>query len=171
MHKACDMNEGTIVLERAIDARKLMYFAMIVQHGSLGKAAKALRISQPALSVAMDKLEKSLDAKLLKRTRSGIEPTETGETIVRHARRILESVFAVEEELFMTGNGAKGVLRFGCLPTLAGSVIPQAIRRWHENYPDFELEVTERPQNELLWGLLRREIDFSVGVVDQDNNA
>ncbi|TGR18806.1 LysR family transcriptional regulator [Mesorhizobium sp. M00.F.Ca.ET.149.01.1.1] len=165
------MNEGGISLGRTIDARKLMYFALIVQHGSLGKAAKALRMSQPALSISMDRLEVELEAKLLIRTPTGVEPTEKGEAIVRHARKILECISAVEDEMFACGATQKAALHFGCLPTLAGSVVPQAICRWRTDHPEIELQVTERPQNELLWGLLRREYDFSVGVVDADNHA
>lgn len=154
-----------------IDARKLMYFGLIVQLGSLGKAAKVLGLSQPALSISMDRLEEEVQAPLLVRTPTGVEPTEKGEMLVRHARQILECVSAVESEIFGTGAAPREVLRFGCLPTLAGSVVPQAIGRWRACHPELELQITERPQNELLWGLLRREYDFSVGVVDRDNQA
>ncbi|RUM24428.1 LysR family transcriptional regulator [Rhizobium vallis] len=148
-----------------------MYFGLIVQLGSLGKAAKALGISQPALSISMDRLEEELKTSLLVRTPTGVEPTAMGESLVRYARQIFECVSAVESAVFGTGVASKEILSFGCLPTLAGSVIPQAIGRWRQTHPEWELQVTERPQNELLWGLLRREYDFAVGVVDRDNQA
>ena len=154
---------------KSVDPRKLMYFGFIVQLGSLGKAAKALGLSQPALSVSMDRLEEELKLPLLTRTATGVEPTEAGETLVQYARQIFECVSAVESAVFGNGAPHKEILRFGCLPTLAGSVIPQAIGRWRQNHSEWELQVTERPQNELLWGLLRREYDFAVGVVDRDN--
>jgi DNA-binding transcriptional LysR family regulator len=165
------MSDGVISNSRVIDARKLTYFALIVQHGSLGKAARALRMSQPALSISMDRLEEELETKLLIRTAGGVRPTEKGESLVRHARQILECLSAIEDELFGGGGARKGVLHFGCLPTLAGSVVPQAIGRWRAEHPELELQVTERPQNELLWGLLRRDYDFAVGVVDPANHA
>ena len=165
------MNEGDITLGRKIDPRKLLYFAMIVQHGSMGKASKSLRVSQAALSIAMDRLEVELENKLLIRSSRGVELTECGESLVRHARRILECVSAVESETFEGPRAATDILHFGCIPTLAGSVIPQAIRRWRVHHPELDLRVTERPQNELLWSLLHREFDFAVGVVDADNHA
>lgn len=165
------MSDGIMSNDRMIDARKLTYFALIVQHGSFGKAAKALGMSQPALSISMDRLEEELDTKLLIRTPGGVRPTEKGESLVRHARQILECLSAIDDELFKGGAAIKGILHFGCLPTLAGSVVPQAIGRWRADHPELELQVTERPQNELLWGLLRRDYDFSVGVVDAANHA
>ena len=165
------MNEGLVSLVRAIDPRQLLYFALIVQHGSLGKAARSLRMSQAALSISMDRLEAEFETKLLVRSPSGVELTEKGESLVRHARKILECLSAVESEFFADSGLFKDILRFGCLPTLAGSVVPQAIRRWRVDHPEFELQVTERPQNDLLWGLLQREYDFSVGVVDPNNQA
>ena len=165
------MSEGDIFLDHTIDPRKLLYFAVIVQHGSMGKAAKSLRMSQAALSISMDRLEVELECKLLTRSSSGVELTECGENLVRHARRILECVSAIESEIFKGKAKANDILQFGCLPTLSGSVIPQAIRRWRVDHPELELRVSERPQNELLWGLLHREFDFAVGVVDADNQA
>ena len=156
---------------RPLDPRKLMYFAVIVQHRSMGKAAKALGVSQPALSMSMDRLEKDVGECLLERRSTGVEMTSTGELIERHARQILTSLMSADAALHADCRSAAGALHFGCLPTLAGSVIPQAIRLWRADYPDLELHVTERPQNELLWGLLNREFDFAVGVVDKDNHA
>lgn len=165
------MSEGMISVDGAVDVRKLLYFALIVQWGSMGKAAKALQMSQPALSLSMEGLEAELGTKLLIRSSTGVEPTETGEALIRHARQVLECLSAVEEEFLKGGGPGRGVLHFGCLPTLAGSIVPQAIRRWQSNFPELSLQVTERPQNELLWGLLRRDFDFSIGVIDVDNHV
>jgi DNA-binding transcriptional LysR family regulator len=161
------MKHGTALL----DPRKLYYFAVIVQHSSLGKAAKALGVSQPALSMSMDRLEKEVGAALLERRATGVEMTPTGELIERHARQIFTAMVTANAALQADCASGPGRLHFGCLPTLAGSVIPQAIRIWRDTCPDLELHVTERPQNELLWGLLNRDFDFAIGVVDKDNHA
>jgi DNA-binding transcriptional LysR family regulator len=154
-----------------IDPRKLMYFSVIVQHRSMGKAAKALGISQPALSMSMVRFEQEVGLPLLIRGNAGVEATEAGELIIRHARQIVTSLLAADAALFGESRHQGSVLHFGCLPTLAGSVIPQAIRKWRKDCSDLDLHVTERPQNELLWGLLNRDFDFAVGMVDVDNHA
>lgn len=154
-----------------IDPRKLLYFAVIVQHQSMGKAAKVLGISQPALSMSMDRLELEVGKSLLVRKSSGVEATEAGEMIIRQARQIVTALLAADAALFGDNGHLANVLHFGCLPTLAGSVIPQAIRRWRTDCSELELQITERPQNELLWGLLNRDFEFAVGVVDSDNQA
>ncbi|KQQ85635.1 LysR family transcriptional regulator [Aureimonas sp. Leaf324] len=156
---------------RPVDARKVTYFAQIVLEGSLSRAAKVLGLSQPALSMSMDSLERELGTKLLRRGAHGVEPTEQGEILFRHARNVLETLRTAEDELKGSPGNSHGVLRFGCLPTLAGSIVPRAIRQWRGEHPHLELQVTERPQNELLWGLLRHDHDFSIGVVDPANHA
>src|SRR5437660_5845148 len=145
-----------------MDPRKLLYFATVVEQGSLAKAAKKLSISQPALSKSMDRLETELGMKLLSRGRAGIAPTSVGELIYSHARLIKDEMHLAEKRLHAQGGPAQ-VLTIGTLPSLASSVIPLATSRWKERHPRVLLRVSERVQVELLLDLLRGEFDFIIG--------
>lgn len=145
-----------------MDPRKLLYFAAIVEHGSLAKAAKSLSISQPALTKSMNRLEGELGIKLLERRPTGITPTTSGELIYAHAKLI-------RTEMDLAGNrlrgktDSSGVITLGTLPSLASNIVPLAVARWKEQHPRTLLRVVERKQIELLLGLLRGEFDFIVG--------
>jgi LysR family transcriptional regulator of gallate degradation len=139
----------------AMDPRKLLYFAAIVENGSLAKAARALDISQPALT--------KLGIKLLDRSPTGITATTSGELIYAHAKLI-------RTEMELAGNRLRGksdddsrVITFGTLPSLASHVVPLAVAKWKEEYPRVLLRVVEKKQVELLLELLRGEFDFIVG--------
>ena len=145
-----------------MDPRKLLYFAAIVEHGSLAKAAKSLCVSQPALSKSMNRLEGELGIKLLERRPTGITPTTSGELIYAHAKLIRTEMDLAGHRLRGKADGS-GVITFGTLPSLASHVVPLAVARWKAQYPRVLLRVVERKQIELLLGLLRGEFDFIVG--------
>lgn len=149
-----------------IDPRKLLYFASIIDHGSLNRAARALEISQPALSTAMDRLESSLGVKVLDRSPRGIVPTSAGEILYSHARLIREEIELVRRDLNNIHDGAEELIRIGSLPSLSGSVIPQAISKWRRVYPERQFQVVESAQIDLITGLVRRDFDFVVGLTE-----
>ncbi|MGP4670276.1 MULTISPECIES: LysR family transcriptional regulator [Agrobacterium] len=149
-----------------IDPKKILYLATIIEHGSLKSAARALQISQPALSTSMNRLEEELGMKVLERGPTGVIPTTTGEVLYCHARLIRDEIGLAARALMSVQGGDPGVIRVGSLPSLASSVIPIALNRWRNIYRERELEVVEVPQIDLLTGLLRREFDFVFGFTE-----
>ena len=149
-----------------IDPKKLIYFAAVVELGSISRAAQAMDISQPAMSTSMDRLEAELNLPLLERGPQGIVPTHYGDILYCHARLIREEVQLARKALMNAISGAEESIRIGALPSLAGSIIPKALGRWRERYPDAALQVVENAQIDLLTGLLRREFDFVVGFTE-----
>lgn len=149
-----------------IDPKKLIYFAAVVEHGSLNKAARALKVSQPALSMSMDRLEAEMGLQLLGRGPMGILPTQLGEILYCHARLIREEVELARRNLMNVLEGHVEGIRVGSLPSMAGSIIPMALGRWRSKYPDGDLQVVENAQFDLLTGLLRRDFDFVVGFTE-----
>jgi len=149
-----------------IDPKKLLYFAAIIEHGSLNRAAKSLDVSQPALSTSMDRLEAALGMQLLDRGPRGIVPTQYGEILYCHARLIREEVELARRDLLSARDGGVEAIRLGALPSLAGSIIPIALSRWRASYPEGDLQVVENAQIDLLTGLLRRDFDFVIGFTE-----
>lgn len=145
-----------------MDPRKLLYLATVIEEGSLAKAAKLLGISQPALSKSMDRLEGELGMKLIERGATGITPTPSGELVYAHARQIRGEMQLAEARL-QKEKGDAAVVTVGTLPSLSSSVVPLAVGRWRERFPDVLLRVVEKVQVELLLGLHRGEFDFILG--------
>ncbi len=73
-----------------MDLRQLRYFSSVVELGSFSRAAKHLRVAQPALSQHVRHMEDELGVALLHRTAHGVLPTEAGERLLRHAKTILD---------------------------------------------------------------------------------
>jgi len=90
-------------LVRSVDLAELRAFCAAVDLGSLGSAARLLRVSQPALSKRMRALEALAGAQLLVRSPRGIATTEAGERLYVEARKLLAQADAVEDEPTMLG--------------------------------------------------------------------
>ena len=149
-----------------LDPKKLLYFATIVETGSLNRAAKLLAISQPALSTSMDRLERSLGSQLLSRGPGGAVPTKYGDILYCHARLIRDELELARRNLLTAFSDPIDSIRIGALPSLAGSIVPLALGRWREIWPDRDLQVVENAQFDLLTGLLRRDFDFVIGFTE-----
>lgn len=146
-----------------IDPKKLLYFAAVIEHGSLNRAAKLLRVSQPALSTSMDRLEAEVGMRLLERGPKGIVATKSGDILYCHARLIREEIELAERDLLNALDAQTESIRIGSLPSLASKIVPMALSKWRETHQDCHLEVVENAQFDLLTGLLRRDFDFVIG--------
>ena len=145
-----------------MDPRKLLYLATVIEHGSFKRAAKQLLISQPALSTSMDRLEHSLGGQLLERGPSGVTPTPLGELLYSHARLIRDELELAERRMRGGEGHSESTIAFGTLPSLATSIIPNAVCKWRETHSRTILRINEKIQLELLLSLIRGELDFIV---------
>ncbi|RRR99785.1 LysR family transcriptional regulator [Glycomyces terrestris] len=107
-----------------MELRQLRYLAAIAEHRNLGRAARALYVSQPALSYALKRLETELGVRLFDRTPAGVEPTAAGADVLRAAAEALaaaDRVAAAAER-----HRAGGVLRVGFEASGAGELTTRA---------------------------------------------
>lgn len=110
-------------LVRSVDLAELRAFCAAVDLGSLGSAARLLRVSQPALSKRMRALEALAGAQLLTRSSRGIATTEAGERLYVEARKLLAQAEAVEELMAGLSNEDAPV-RLAVSHTIAEFVLP-----------------------------------------------
>ena len=86
----CALGRGRTARRKAhMDLRQLRYFSKVVESGSFSKAANQLHVAQPALSQHVRHMEDELGVRLLHRGAQGVKPTEAGDRLLRHAKRIL----------------------------------------------------------------------------------
>src|SRR4030088_1827111 len=96
-----------------MELRDIEYFAVIAEHGHLGRAADALGLSQPAISKSLRRLEQALEVKLVKRTPKGVELTAEGSTLLLRVRALRLSLQDVTREIADVRDGSVGHLRIG----------------------------------------------------------
>ncbi len=124
-----------------MDVRQLRFFVEIVRHSNFTKAAEQLHIAQPAVSMAIKKLEEELDLVLFNRQEKRISLTAEGEIFLRHAQRILEQVKAAETEMAELHGLEKGEVRVGIPPMLSAYFFPTIIRDFVRRFPNLHLSV------------------------------
>lgn len=116
----------------------------MARHGSVTGAARALNVSQPSISVAIDAVEADLGQRLFVRQRgSGVSPTSFGRTVVAKAMDVLAGM----DELTSLGTTGKpvtgGELVLGCFEDLAPYFAPALIRAFREDHPAVDVIVRE----------------------------
>ncbi|WP_290686590.1 MULTISPECIES: LysR substrate-binding domain-containing protein [unclassified Haematobacter] len=145
-----------------IDLRQLRYFVAIVEQGSLSRAGNFLHVAQPALSRHVLNMEADLGAALLFRTPSGVEPTEAGRILLRHARIILDQLTVAEEEIRGHLNDPEGEVRLGVPGTIGQILAVPLITSVHLRYPKIKLRIAEAMSGFILEWLRDERIDLAV---------
>lgn len=145
-----------------MDARRLSYFACILEEGSITAAAQRLRLSQPALTKAMKLLEDELGVVLFERSMTGITPTTYGDALYSRAKAILSELQRAEEEIATLRGMAGERFRIGALPTLTGSVVVRAVNEVSRRFPDLQIRIQEGQTQALFRALRRRELDLGL---------
>ncbi|HTP65789.1 MAG TPA: LysR family transcriptional regulator [Geobacteraceae bacterium] len=124
-----------------MDLRQLRFFVEIVRYGSFTKAAEQLRVAQPAVSMAIKKLEEELDLVLFNRQEKKVSLTAEGEIFLARAKRVLAEVKAAETEMDELRGLSKGEVRVGIPPMLSAYFFPDIIRDFVRRYPGLHLSV------------------------------
>jgi len=141
---------------------ELRYIVAVAQEKNFGRAAQRCFISQPALSVAIQKLEDELGAKLFERGKAEAAVTPVGERIVEQAQKVLEEAARIREIAQAGRNQLVGPLRLGVIYTVAPYLLPDLIPVLHERAPEMPLELeenlTENLEAELKTGRIEAAI-------------
>ena len=122
---------------------ELRYIVAVASERSFGRAAQRCFVSQPALSVAIQKLEEELGARIFERGKSEITVTPVGERIVEQAQKVLEDAAQIREIAQTGRNQLAGALKLGVIFTVAPYLLPDLILALHERAPQMPLEIEE----------------------------
>ena len=146
-----------------MELRDIEYFAVVAEHGHLGRAAEALGLSTPALSKSLRRLEKAMQAKLVSRTPKGVELTAEGSALLTHVRPLRLSLHDMAREIGDLSKGRSGHLRLGSTPGAAEHLLPTAFSTLFSDSPGVTVSVTVEPGNPLLVSSLRNgQLDLIV---------
>lgn len=152
-----------------MDLRDIEYFYVIAEHGHLGRAAEALGLGQPALSISLRRLEQAAEAKLVKRTPKGVELTAVGSALLSHVRRLRLARDDLKREIADLAHARAGQLRIGASPANSEWLLPQACSTLFREATKVTATVTVQDNNALLPALRRGELDLVVIHIRQDS--
>jgi DNA-binding transcriptional LysR family regulator len=145
-----------------MDLRDIDYFAVVAQHGHLGRAAEALGLGQPALSMSLRRLEKSAQVKLVKRTPKGVELTAVGAALLSHAGKLRLARDDLAREVADLAHGRAGHLRIGASPSNVDVDVPEACSRMLMEAPKVTVNVAVLDNDALLPALRKGDLDIAI---------
>lgn len=156
---------------RTPEISELRAFCAAADLGSLGRAAVALRISQPALSKRVRALEALAGSKLLERSRSGVTLTSAGRKLYGEARKLLDQADAVEA-MMEGAQGAMQPLRLAVSHTIAEHYLSPELVTYHsgtEGHPAVELTVANSAT--VRWMVIHGRADAGIVAVDPGGSS
>lgn len=145
-----------------MDLKKLNYFCALAQIGNFTHTATHLGIAQPALSMAIKKLEEEVGLKLVNRTERKMTLTSDGEVLLRHAQHILESVTQAEREIQELKGIETGSIQFGASSMLSSYYLPEVLAKFKKRYPKVRVTLIEAGTASLQQMLLEGELDLAM---------
>ena len=146
----------------SLDHRQLRAFLQIAELGSLGRAAKSLNLTQPALSRLTREFERTCGLALFERHPLGMRLTEAGEALLPFARSILHDIARADETIAELRGASKGVVRIGAIAGVARRFLPHAVKSVLDDGADLRVYLLEGSGGELAAALADGSIDIAI---------
>jgi DNA-binding transcriptional LysR family regulator len=135
-------------------------FIAVVESGGIRAAARKLGVSQPAITRSVRGLETELRARLLRRTPTGVVPTQPGRALFARARAAQAELRKAEEEVDQLAQTTRAVA-FGVSPTSA-IVVPEAVTRFRQQFPQARIHIAEGLPQSLIPMVRDETLDFAI---------
>ncbi|MFL9665299.1 LysR substrate-binding domain-containing protein [Variovorax sp. AB1(2024)] len=164
MKTAADLRQDFL---RNVQLRHLRCLVAVAQERHLARAAERLALSQPAVSKTLSELEAIVGTRLVDRSKAGRRGvqglTAAGEQLLAHALRVLEALDASAQAVAPAAGGRIERLRIGALPSVAPALLPIALARLRDGWPQVQIMVKSAANGVLLDELRAGELDLVVG--------
>jgi len=145
-----------------MDLHQLESFLAVAEALHFGRASEQLSLSQPALSRQIQQLERELGVALFERSGRGITLTAPGQTLVSHARRVMEEIRAARQALRQPSAALQGRVLIGCFDSASAHVMPGILAALHQIHPHLIVSVTTLGTDQALHFLRQRDIDGAI---------
>lgn len=143
-----------------MDLRELEAFLAVVETGGVGRAAARLHRAQSSITSRIHQLESSLGMTLFHRESQRLRLTVAGETLVDHARRLLE--LAEQTRTAVRSDEVGGKIRLGAMESIAASRLPQPLARFHRRYPQVWVNLSTTSSHGLVADVQSGGLDAAI---------
>ncbi|GAB4299469.1 MAG: LysR substrate-binding domain-containing protein [Ignavibacteriaceae bacterium] len=148
---------------------QLEYLVAVDRYGNFSEAAEHCFVTQPTLSMQIQKLENELGVKIFRRDKHPIVPTDTGRKIIQQANHILKEREKLNVMLQIEKGEFVGSLRIAIIPTISSYLLPMFLGNFIRKYPDIELIIDEVTTDEVLSGLEKNQFDIGIIAIRSDS--
>ena len=145
-----------------LNLKQLKVFYFVAKNLSFTRAAEALFISQPAVTMQISALEKQYGLRLFSRKKNELGLTEAGEVLFTYAEKVMEIACEAESALFNLKANPYGTLRVGTTKTFARYLLMPYIIKFQQAYPRVRIQLDEGSSEEMTLGLLYGRNDIAV---------
>ena len=145
-----------------MDARRLLLLRTVLRAGSMSAAARALRMTQPAVSQQLALLEREAGVPLVLRSTAGVRATEAGAVLVRRAEAVGAELHRAEQEMLAFSRLRRGVVRLATYPSAAATFVPRAAAALRAARPDVDLVLMEAEPPEAAEPVRAGDADVAV---------
>ena len=150
---------------------QLEYIIAVDTYRHFAEAASYCFVTQPTLSMQIQKLEKETGVKIFDRSKQPVMPTESGAIIIEQARKILAERNELNEMIESKKGLIAGELRIGIIPTLAPYLLPLFVHSFTKKYPLVQLHITELTTEFIISRLRDGRIDVGILVTPLQENG
>ena len=145
-----------------VDLELYRVFYVVAKNKHMTKASEELHISQPAISQSIKKLEEQLGGTLFLRSNKGMELTEEGKMFYNYVKGALELINNAENEFTSFKDLSKGEIKIGCSTTLTKLILLDVIKKFHSDYPNINIDITNDLTSNLINDLKLGKLDFVI---------
>ena len=147
---------------------QIEYILAVAKEQSFRGAAQSRFVSQPTLSMQIQKLEDELEVLIFDRSVSPIAPTKIGELIIEQAKIAYHEMMKIPELIQYQKHGLIGELNIGIIPTISPYLVPFFLKSFTNKFPQVELKISELTTRACLKQLEREELDVVIIATKED---
>ncbi len=148
---------------------QLYYVLAVAENQNFTKAAKKCFVTQPTLSMQIQKLEDELDILIFDRSKKPIELTEVGKKIVNQARNIVNESDRIQDIVDQQKGFIGGEFRLGIIPTVMPTLLPMFLKTFVKKYPKVKLKIEELTTEEIISRINEGHLDAAIAATPLEN--
>lgn len=153
-----------------LDLKSAQLVVQCARHGSIGKAADALNITQPAAARLLLRLEQRLDVKLFDRSAKGVTLTSYGRALVPHAALVATEAALADEVVMQMRGSARGLVRVAAATSVADGPLREAMQTLSDRLPDLKFQVLDGIEDVLIDALKEGRVDLAISTEPYDDD-
>ena len=141
---------------------QLLYVLAVAEHKNFTKAAQNCHVTQPTLSMQVQKLEEELNVQIFDRTKKPIELTSVGQKIVSQAKNIVAEAERINDIVDQEKGFIGGEFKLGIIPTIMPTLLPMFLKTYVKKYPKVKLKIEELTTEEIINRLQDGNLDGAI---------
>lgn len=150
---------------------QLYYVLAVAENQNFTKAAEKCFVTQPTLSMQIQKLEDQLDVQIFDRSKKPIELTDVGEKIVKQARNIVNESYRIQDIVDQQKGFIGGEFKLGIIPTIMPTLLPMFLKNFIKKHPKVKLKIEELTTDEIIKRIKDGHLDAAIAATPLEDES